>query len=63
MCIAAAVSMVDCDAVLEWKKIIELAKKSTVRFVFISPSIGGKLSKLYALYIGGLQLHRLWRVL
>lgn len=28
---SAAVSVVDCDAVLEWKKIVELAKKSTVR--------------------------------
>ena len=30
--VATAVSVVDCDAVLEWKKIVELAKKSTVCF-------------------------------
>ena len=29
-------NVVDCDAVLEWKKIVELAKKSTVRVFFSS---------------------------
>ena len=31
-------NVVDCDAVLEWKKIVELAKKSTVCVFFSSTS-------------------------
>lgn len=55
VCVAVAVSVVDCDAVLEWKKIIELAKKSTV--CYFSPCIGlekgggDKLLKPYIQYI------------